>query len=305
MVDPSRVAGGEHDVFVSGNDAAAKASGSVDARRRPRYESGMSASLEDVTTPSRIGDGRFTCAVPDGWQQGRGAFGGLVLGSLARAIEVVAAAPERKLRTLTGELCGPVQPGSAEIVVEPLRVGSGTSTLAARLVQGGEVQAHAVAVLGRDRARDADHVGIERPAMPPWRELPPISDGVLPPPFARFFEYRLAAGAPMSAGAVGHTAGWIRARDPGAARGGPFLVAMADCWWPALFSRLSVGRPMATITFTLDVTGTCDGLDPSAPLFHDARVLATADGYSTELRTLWGEDGRLLAINHQTFVVIR
>jgi hypothetical protein len=62
---------------------------------------------------------------------------------------------------------------------------------------------------------------------------------------------------------------------------------------------------MATISFTADIVGSTDGLDPEAPLFHEARVLATRDGYSTELRTLWGEDGRLLALNHQTLAIIR
>ena len=64
---------------------------------------------------------------------------------------VFEALAERPLRSLTAELCGPVMPGPATISVEPLRRGSGVTTLAARLEQGGEVLAHVVGVFGRPR----------------------------------------------------------------------------------------------------------------------------------------------------------
>jgi hypothetical protein len=123
------------------------------------------------------------------------------------------------------------------------------------------------------------------------------------PTFAQFFEYRptiarFAASAPRAAG-------WIRPLAPGALRDEAYVIAMADGWWPALFGALSAPRPMATVTFTVDVTGTTSGLAPDAPFYHDARTLSAHDGWAPELRTLWGEDGRLLAVNHQTFVVIK
>ena len=264
----------------------------------------MSTTFESLTTPSRVNADRFAIEVPDGWQQGRGAFGGLVLAMMARAAETFAHAPERALRTLTAELCGPVLPGPAEISVEALRVGSGMSTLAARLVQGNAVQAHAVAVLGRSRDPEPAASSLERPAMPPWRDTAEVSDQALMPRFARHFEYRPTGPAPL-AGGEARAAGWVRARRPGAARDAAYLIGLADAYWPALFGALRAPRPMATVTFTLDLIGTCDGLDPEAPLFHDSRTLVARDGYAPEMRTLWGEDGRLLAINHQTFVIIR
>ena len=63
-------------------------------------------------------------------------------------------------------------------------------------------------------------------------------------------------------------------------------------------------RPIGTVAYQLQVVGSLEGLDPEAPLFHRARALATSEGYSSELRELWGEDGRLVALNQQTFVVI-
>ncbi len=42
-----------------------------------------------------------------------------------------------------------------------------------------------------------------------------------------------------------------------------------------------------------------------APIFHCGRGRGARDGYVVELRELWGEDGRLLAFNHQTFAIIK
>src|SRR5262249_11787426 len=263
----------------------------------------MEPTFESVTALRRADDRTFVADVPDGWQQGRGAFGGLVLALMVRATEAVAGAPERRLRTLTAEICGPVLTGPVEIRVEPLRVGSGNSTVAARLLQGGEGEAHAVCVLGRGRA-SPPWLGVPRPSPPPWRDVAPGPQTFDAPTFTQHFEYRLTGSLPFSGLGKAHAQGWVRARRPGAARDSALAVRLADAWWPALFGLLDAPRPVATITFTLDLAATLDGLDPAAPLYHESTTLVSDEGYAPELRTLWGEDGRLVAVNHQTFVVI-
>ncbi|HEU4408007.1 MAG TPA: acyl-CoA thioesterase domain-containing protein [Polyangiaceae bacterium] len=62
--------------------------------------------------------------MPEGWQQGRGAFGGLVPGALTRAMAASEPEPARALRSLSAELLGPVPPGPADVGVEVLRRGS-------------------------------------------------------------------------------------------------------------------------------------------------------------------------------------
>lgn len=70
-----------------------------------------------------------------------------------------------------------------------------------------------------------------------------------------------------------------------------------------MFARIGP-RPMATIAFTLDIAGGLDGLDPDAPVLYRAAAPVCTDGYVLETRELWGSDGRLVAINQQTFVII-
>jgi acyl-CoA thioesterase len=43
--------------------------------------------FDRATAIRTLSSGIFEGEVPDGWQQGRGAFGGLVFGLLARAME--------------------------------------------------------------------------------------------------------------------------------------------------------------------------------------------------------------------------
>ncbi len=264
------------------------------------------ATLQALSTPTRQSEHRWQWEVPDTWQQGRGAFGGLVMAAIVRAMSADVTDDAHRLRTITATLCGPAMVGDATIEVEVLRQGSGTTTLAARLSQNGALRVHCVGLFGRHRVDDADYQDLDVPEMPPWREveraqvMPPLA-----PVFAQHFEYRITDGFPYSDHGERHTCGWIRPCHPGDARDDAFLAAQMDAWWPALFPVLKQPRPMATVTFTMEFLGELDGLDPDAPLFLNERAAAASGGYATEFRELWGEDGRLLALNQQTFAIIK
>lgn len=263
-----------------------------------------------LTTAVAIGPGRFRADIPDGWQQGRGAFGGLVLALLTRAATAVADSAGdgvgRPLRSLTATLCGPTLPGAADVVVEALRAGTGVSALAARLVQGGEVQAHAVALFGRERGPGSAHRSLPPPAVPGWQQLAvaPI-DVAFAPVFARHVEFRLAGQPPFIGAGEAHTAGWVRLRQPGRARDAAHVVALADAFWPSAFVLFGAPRPMGTIAFTLDLLADPAGLDPAEPLLHVGRTPAIHGGYAVEERELWSAAGELVALSRQTLAVIR
>ena len=268
------------------------------------------ASLTDVTTPRRAGD-RYQLDVPAGWRQGRGTFGGLVIGALVNAIEHHVADPARKLRSVTAELPGPVEPGPIEIAVDTLRRGNNVSTVRAALWQHGEIRSHAVAVAaatrtgaGKAAAGAASWNDLSRPEATPWTEVAPLAMTSLPgvPEFVQHFEFRAIDGLPRS-GAT-RALGWFRSRDPGARRGAAYVAAMIDAWWPVGFARIAAARPMVTIAFTLDLCSSIDDLDPAAPLLHHATAPVCSDGYVLETRELWSEAGRLVAVNRQTFVVV-
>ncbi len=247
----------------------------------------------------------FVATVPDGWQQGPGAFGGLVLAFLVRGIE--RCVPDRPLRSLTAEIPSPVQVGDARIVVEVLRAGQSVTTVAARLLQRGQVQAHAVAVLGAARRLDGvvDRAALVPPAVAVWRDVPPLPLG-LPgiPTFIQHLEMRPLDGLPFQGVAGDRASGWVRFRDPGPVRDAAHVVATVDAWWPAELARFTSPRPMVTVAFTMQLVGVPADLTDS-PLLHTARTLAVHDGYVTEVRQLWTETGVLVALNEQTMVIVK
>jgi acyl-CoA thioesterase len=263
------------------------------------------ASLSDVSTPRRTGD-HYELDLAGTWRQGRGAFGGLVIASLIRAIEQHTADPARLVRSVTAEIPGPVEHGTVEIAVEALRTGKNMSAVRAALAQHGEIRAHAVAILSaaRTSAADVRWNELTRPDAPTWSEVPALPPGPPAPEFAQHFEYRILEGMPGGHGPA-RALGWVRPRDPGAPRDAGYIAAMIDAWWPAALNRFAAMRPIATIAYTLQIVEGVAGLDPDAPLLYRATVPVCAEGYFLETRELWGEDGRLVALNHQTFAIIQ
>jgi hypothetical protein len=262
------------------------------------------ASLCDVLTPRPAGD-RFALEIDASWRQGRGAFGGLVIGALIRAIEERVADPARQVRSVTAELPGPAEPGVVELAVDTLRAGKNMSTVRATLDQAGEVRAHAVAILAaaRPSAQAIAWNELVAPEAPPWQDVPVLPAGPWPT-FAQHFEYRIVEGIPATGGPA-RALGYVRPRDPGPRRDTAYIAAMMDAWWPAALVRFPAMRPIATIAFTLELVAGVTGLDPDAPLLYRASVPVCGDGYFLETRELWGADGRLVARNHQTFAIIQ
>ncbi|MCL2723187.1 MAG: thioesterase family protein [Polyangiaceae bacterium] len=313
----------------------------------------------------------YAINVPEGWRHGPGAFGGLVLGYIVRAVlaeeaseqppvldrfqvdassrrpgmrpdsnctestkwteysesdgakrseqpaSALRTAPQpptmksrqiesglgRPLRTITATIAGPLMAGAAKVHVENLRVGKSVTVIAARIMQGGEMPAHAICVLGRDRPTNVSQVAIRPPTIETrWQDIEPVAGSLLPE-FAQNFEFRLVHGIPFSGSTEAHAAGFIRLREPITADAA-VVVAHADAWWPAEFTRMSAPRLMVTLSFTLEMFGG-PALLSAAPLVHRSRTMASQSGYVTEARELWTEDGRLVALNQQTLAIVK
>jgi Acyl-CoA thioesterase N-terminal domain/Acyl-CoA thioesterase C-terminal domain len=247
----------------------------------------------------------FEGEVPDGWQQGRGAFGGLVFGLLARAMEMHVADSTRSLRTLSGDIASPVLPGPVRLEAETLRRGSNQSNVQARLTQGGAVLAVATGVLSGPRRVAVPPLEREPPERAEWDQIlvapvaPPFG-----PDFARAYEYRPTGPMPFAGGRVAETAGYVRERVPPGRRDAASMLALLDAWWPTLFSIDETFRPIATISWMAELAVEPKRLDASERLFHTAKMVSLADGFFVELRELWSGDV-CLAMNQQTFAVLR
>jgi hypothetical protein len=82
------------------------------------------------------------------------------------------------------------------------------------------------------------------------------------------------------------------------------LIARLDAHWPALLAVETTPRPVATVSFMAEFLCDPSTLDPAAPLFYRARVVAEAAGYFVEMRELWNGDVPV-ALNQQSLAMVR
>lgn len=264
----------------------------------------MTSAFEQATAIQLV-DGAYAGSVPDLWQQGKGAFGGVVLGLLARAIIASEADATRTLRSLSGNICAPVLPGPVEATVSSLRRGGSMSFIDARLNQGGSLVANASAVLSSARAVKPVAMRPPSPARTRWQDAavlpvaPPLG-----PVFAPHYEYRSTGPLPFTGGQEPVTEGWLReAGVTPSVLDEAAIVGMLDAWWPTLFSVSSEPRAVATVAYTMQLLVDPRTLDPAEPLFYRARGVAAGDNFIVEMRELWSGDD-VVGLNQQTFAIL-
>lgn len=263
------------------------------------------SAFETATALQQTSDSRFEMQVPDGWQQGRGAFGGLSLGALARALTAMEPDAARLMRALTGDICGPVLPGLATIEAEVLRRGANLTNVDARLRQGDGVQARASAVLSGARKVEVAPQTPTAPASIDWKSVPGMDTSVgLWPTFTQHYEYWNVGPVPFTGNPDARIDGFVRERGRTTALDAPSLIALLDAFWPALFTRETQPRFIATVTFSAELFVDPSTIPGDEPLRYRSQLVALQQGFLLENRELWHHDV-LVAMNQQTVAVLK
>lgn len=260
-------------------------------------------SLSAAMQVSANGERRYTYTVPAGWAQGRGAFGGIVLGAMLNAIRQEYPDAARAVRSVTGNLAGPALVGDCEIEVMPVRIGSGVSVVNALMTQQGEPIATATVVLGVQRITDRDFSPKPPTFCAAFDELRPVPmKPPMAPEFSQNFDYRTNCYFPYTGGDEPRGEGWFLPHAD-IEYGEAELLAFADVWWPAGFAIEKKPRPIATVGTMTEIF--MPKAPVTGPVYHKAHAHAGTDGYLVEYREIWSEDQQLLALNQQTFVWIK
>jgi hypothetical protein len=265
----------------------------------------MADSFEAATSLTRVGGDEHELVVPDGWQQGRGAFGGLVLGAALSAMIADEPDATRVPRAFMGDICAPALAVPARVRTRTLRRGTNQSNLGCTFTQASQIVAQASAVLSRPRkVTNAPALSTPPPTAGRFEDV-----AVLPigpphgPVFARHYEYRVASGVPFSGGTEAIVTGWVLERAQLARVTYAALLGRLDSFWPALYSVETAPRPIATVSFMAEFLCDPATLDPAQPLYYRARAVGQTDGYFVELRELW--NGRQpVAMNQQCFAIL-
>jgi hypothetical protein len=264
--------------------------------------------IDDLSLASQItaiDPAHFTWDVPDHWQQGRGAFGGIVVAAMARAAIASEPEAERVLRAVSCEILAPVLAGPAWLRVETLRRGQGISAIDVRLTQDEDgtarLRARATLTLARARNHDRDLQISPPPAATAFGAVPRAPVGPpIAPTFTQHLDFRPLGPPPFSGASVPQVDGWIAA-PRASSWGPPELLALVDAYWPSLMVLESAPRPLVTLTFTAQLLA----VPERGPLYHRGRALAAQDGYLAELRELFTADGRLVVVNTQVIAIVK
>ena len=247
--------------------------------------------------------GKLDTQVPEGWMQGRAAFGGLMAALVYQAIEEQAdSAP---LRSLTISFVAPASQGALARSADILRRGSSVTQIEGRATQDGQVVTAALASFGRPRNSSID---VALPAAPEFNapddcQAFPDIEG-LTPEFARHFDYRIALGAlPYSGISETRFGGWVRFRDCDDAVTVGHLLALIDAWPPAVLQMLSELAPASSLTWTLELMEPLSQCRAGDWWKYLAEIEQAGDGYAVIQAKIWDAEGKPVALSRQTVTV--
>jgi hypothetical protein len=262
----------------------------------------MTVPFRVATAVTRLSDAEFEADVPDNWQQGPGAFGGVVFGVLLRSARAFEVDAGRVARSFACDIAGPVLVGKATVRVHELRRGRNQTNLQLELRQGGAVLASAICTMSGARTHSASAI---TPPVPPevkWFDQATDDREMRRPKFASHYAFRNLPPLPLSGAAEARVLGFVRELDNEGTLDVPELAACLDSYWPAVYSTATKLFPMTTVSFNAQFLPG-PPLPAQEPLFYRAHALTQHEGYSVEFRELWTRE-RLVALNQQTFAVL-
>lgn len=238
--------------------------------------------------------------MPQSWEQGRGAYGGLVFAAMLRAMERETAAPPRVLQ---GMLPNVTAAGNAVIRTHMERKGATTATVSASVEQLGGKTGVATLLAGTDRNLPPTWQTQTKPTAPAWDQVPEVRTGPFVPAFLQHMSARPLSAPPFSKAPRANVLGWIGLREPCVVSAAVYVTALIDAYWPSAMSVFATPRLMTTIGFTLEFCA-LDDVEIGEPLLLSGEAPVARGGFVYETRDLWTGDGVLVARNHQTYAVL-
>jgi len=253
------------------------------------------------------GDGLYDVEISTQWRAGRGPHGGYLAAMITRALMATVADERRDPRSLTVHYARAPQPGAAQIRTTVERAGRSLSTLSARLEQGGEVQALALAAFsppwaGRPELDDRPIPTVAGPEPRPTEPLP-ADDGrprfvqhmVMQPRFGPF--PFTGSDEPMVTG------GWLGLFEP-QALDPPSVALFSDAWWSPPFGRLRELATSPTVDLTIHFRRRLTNPDARALYLARFETGLVHDGFFENHASIWSVDGKLLAHARQLALLL-
>ncbi len=260
----------------------------------------------EASAVDRTDEGAYTAMIQAGWDIFGVTNGGYLLATLARAMGEEAAG--RDLVSISARFLNPGRPGPADIAVDVIKQGRGTTTLQGSMSSGGRTLfvAHATfAVPGMGAAVDASFE--DPPEVPPADQcvrLLPQDDAPLPPPFSEQVGILIRPDdlkfGSEAAGRRPEILGWFRLLEE--EQLDPYgLVLGADAFPPAVFTA---DLPMGW-TPTIDISVYVRDPGPHEIVMCRVHTRHITGGWLEEDVEMWDKSGRLVAQSRQLALLAR
>lgn len=254
-------------------------------------------SLGAILTGAARGEGSLTAAIPEEWQQGRTAYGGL---STVLALEAARGLVDElpPLRSATISFVSPLA-GTVEARATLVRRGRSTSFVDAEVVGTGGVglKAGFVFMAERDSAIRHDDNPLPPVTAPETAAVAFAKGG---PGFASNIEWRHAA--PERRRGVPELMLWVRLRDRDGLGPEAGLLAIADALPPGAMPLMTEPRPISSITWLINLLAPMPETDDGWWLLRSTAHHA-AGGFSSQHMTMWNRAGTCVAQGMQSVAI--
>ncbi|RLU00353.1 thioesterase family protein [Ketobacter sp.] len=237
---------------------------------------------------------------PADWLQGRALFGGLQTILCLHAMRSLL--PEVPLRSLQTTFIQPARSPQVRAVASVIRAGKNVTHAEARLLDDEEnVVALVVGVFGAAR-ESAVNITPQQPAVDSerprhFKQLPGV------PGFTKHFSATWLVGK-LPFGGDDSTHNVVQLGMPGEQACSEYhVVALADFIPPVALSHLRQPVPGSSMTWMLEFLGEDFNGLPLENWRVDADLVAAGEGYTHQSVTLWGPNGKPIALSRQNMVV--
>jgi len=262
----------------------------------------MTGFNEIVQSMTQEGD-EYRGTIPEGWRQGRTAYGGLTAGlSLVAAQKQFPDTPP--FRSATINFIGPVT-GEPVFTSRLLRRGRNVTSVETEGRVDDKVISNCTFIFGGLRQSS---VSVDCPAPSASKPgdcepfTPPGAEGFVPGFFNRF-DTRLIAGArPMSGASEGYIRTWSRHADPASRSGMASLLTVGDVLPPAAAPLFKQFGAISSVNWIFTVL-TDDPQTEEGWWQVETKLSAAAGGYSSQVMRIWNTEGQLVAEGMQCVAI--
>ena len=233
--------------------------------------------------------------IPEGWRQGRTAYGGLTAGlSLAAAKKQFPDLPP--FRSATVNFIGPVT-GDPVFTSRKLRAGRNVTSVETQgTVDGAPVSSCSfIFAAKRPSALTIDCPAPDAPPPAACEPFTPPAAKDFVPGFFNRFDTRLIAGArPVSGANEGYIRTWSRHHDEASRSGIESLLTIGDVLPPAAMPLFRQFGPVSSVNWMFTVL-TDEPITEDGWWHIETKLTAAMGGYSSQVMRIWNMQGQLVA----------